>query len=159
MPVTCIQFNPVDENYFISGSLDAKVRIWSIPNRQLVDWSDLREMITVICYTPDDQVTALKSSFSMKKFAIYLLYLLIVWWCYWWMEWLSEHTKEEFQSSMKKVCDSGHCEHHISQQGSQNWILMRLQIANWIRRTDWIFRKRTRDRRRRSPTSRLLSSF
>ncbi|KAJ6776324.1 TRANSDUCIN/WD40 REPEAT-LIKE SUPERFAMILY PROTEIN-RELATED [Salix koriyanagi] len=44
--VTCIQFNPVDDRYFISGSLDAKVRIWSIPDRQVVDWNDLHEMVT-----------------------------------------------------------------------------------------------------------------
>ncbi|XP_073151273.1 uncharacterized protein [Henckelia pumila] len=53
--VTCIQFNPVDDRYFISGSLDAKVRIWSIPERKVVDWSDLREMVTAACYTPDGQ--------------------------------------------------------------------------------------------------------
>ncbi|XP_057953031.1 uncharacterized protein LOC131147265 [Malania oleifera] len=53
--VTCIQFNPVDDRYFISGSLDAKVRIWSIPDRQVVDWNDLHEMITAACYTPDGQ--------------------------------------------------------------------------------------------------------
>lgn len=54
--MTCIQFNPVDENYFISGSLDAKVRIWSIPDHQVVDWNDLHEMVTAACYTPDGQV-------------------------------------------------------------------------------------------------------
>ncbi|KAG2333103.1 hypothetical protein Bca4012_017249 [Brassica carinata] len=53
--VTCIQFNPVDDNYFISGSLDAKVRIWSIPDHQVVDWKDLHEMVTAACYTPDGQ--------------------------------------------------------------------------------------------------------
>ncbi|KAG5020488.1 hypothetical protein AAZX31_06G229600 [Glycine max] len=53
--VTCIQFNPVDDRYFISGSLDAKVRIWSIPDRQVVDWADLHEMVTAACYTPDGQ--------------------------------------------------------------------------------------------------------
>ncbi|KAL5574173.1 hypothetical protein UlMin_023770 [Ulmus minor] len=53
--VTCIQFNPVDDDYFISGSLDAKVRIWSIPDRQVVDWTDLHEMVTAACYTPDGQ--------------------------------------------------------------------------------------------------------
>lgn len=53
--VTCIQFNPVDDRYFISGSLDAKVRIWSIPDRQVVDWNDLHEMVTAACYTPDGQ--------------------------------------------------------------------------------------------------------
>ncbi|VVA97730.1 unnamed protein product [Arabis nemorensis] len=53
--VTCIQFNPVDDKYFISGSLDAKVRVWSIPDRQVVDWYDLHEMVTSACYTPDGQ--------------------------------------------------------------------------------------------------------
>ncbi|OIV92420.1 hypothetical protein TanjilG_23020 [Lupinus angustifolius] len=53
--VTCIQFNPVDDRYFISGSLDAKVRIWSIPDRQVIDWIDLHEMVTAACYTPDGQ--------------------------------------------------------------------------------------------------------
>ncbi|KAM7279782.1 hypothetical protein ACFE04_006916 [Oxalis oulophora] len=53
--VTCIQFNPVDDRYFISGSLDAKVRIWSIPDHHVVDWSDLHEMVTAACYTPDGQ--------------------------------------------------------------------------------------------------------
>ncbi|CAI9773489.1 unnamed protein product [Fraxinus pennsylvanica] len=53
--VTCIQFNPVDDRYFISGSLDGKVRIWSIPDRQVVDWSDLHEMVTAACYRPDGQ--------------------------------------------------------------------------------------------------------
>ncbi|KAF8395112.1 hypothetical protein HHK36_019053 [Tetracentron sinense] len=53
--VTCIQFNPIDDRYFISGSLDAKVRIWSIPDRLVVDWTDLHEMVTAACYTPDGQ--------------------------------------------------------------------------------------------------------
>ncbi|KAL1209944.1 COMPASS-like H3K4 histone methylase component WDR5A [Cardamine amara subsp. amara] len=53
--VTCIQFNPMDENYFISGSLDAKIRIWSLQDRHVVDWSDLHEMATAACYTPDGQ--------------------------------------------------------------------------------------------------------
>ncbi|XWS27978.1 hypothetical protein CRYUN_Cryun25bG0026700 [Craigia yunnanensis] len=53
--VTCIQFNPVDDRYFISGSLDAKVRIWSIPDHQVVGWNDLHEMVTAACYTPDGQ--------------------------------------------------------------------------------------------------------
>nr|CAB3463241.1 unnamed protein product [Digitaria exilis] len=53
--VTCIQFNPVDDRYFISGSLDAKVRLWSIPDRQVVDWTDINEMVTAASYTPDGQ--------------------------------------------------------------------------------------------------------
>ncbi|XP_042480653.1 uncharacterized protein LOC122061457 [Macadamia integrifolia] len=53
--VTCIHFNPVDDRCFISGSLDGKVRLWSIPDRQVVDWTDLHEMVTATCYTPDGQ--------------------------------------------------------------------------------------------------------
>ncbi|XP_041023033.1 WD repeat-containing protein 44 [Juglans microcarpa x Juglans regia] len=53
--VTCIQFNPIDDTYFISGSLDAKVRIWSVPDRQVVDWIDFHEMVTAASYTPDGQ--------------------------------------------------------------------------------------------------------
>ncbi|KAK4432362.1 WD repeat-containing protein 44 [Sesamum alatum] len=53
--VTCIQFNPVDDDYFLSGSLDGKVRIWSIPDRHVVDWTDLHEMVTAASYTPDGQ--------------------------------------------------------------------------------------------------------
>ncbi|VAI15054.1 unnamed protein product [Triticum turgidum subsp. durum] len=53
--VTSIQFNPVDDRYFISGSLDAKVRLWSIPNRQVVDWTDVKEMVTAASYSPDGQ--------------------------------------------------------------------------------------------------------
>lgn len=56
MAVTCIQFNPIDDDFFMSGSLDAKVRIWSIPARSVVDWTDVHEMVTAISYTPDGQV-------------------------------------------------------------------------------------------------------
>ncbi|KAF8711196.1 hypothetical protein HU200_029211 [Digitaria exilis] len=58
--VTCVQFNPVDDDYFISGSLDCKVRIWSVPDRQVVDWSDVSDMVTAACYTPDGQQVHVK---------------------------------------------------------------------------------------------------
>ncbi|KAL6503190.1 hypothetical protein OROHE_023819 [Orobanche hederae] len=50
------QFNPVDDDYFMSGSLDGKVRIWNIPDRHVVDWTDLHEMVTAASYTPDGQL-------------------------------------------------------------------------------------------------------
>ncbi|KAL6277895.1 hypothetical protein ACE6H2_021496 [Prunus campanulata] len=59
--VTCIQFNPVDDNYFISGSLDAKIRLWNIPVRQVVDWTDLHEMVTASSFTPDGQACLIGS--------------------------------------------------------------------------------------------------
>ncbi|OIV96982.1 hypothetical protein TanjilG_31873 [Lupinus angustifolius] len=51
--VTCIQFNPVDENYFISGSIDGKARIWSVNEESVVDWADVRDVISAISYKPD----------------------------------------------------------------------------------------------------------
>ncbi|KAK4774004.1 hypothetical protein SAY87_029023 [Trapa incisa] len=51
--VTCIQFNPVHENYFISGSLDGKVRVWGVSEKRVVDWADVRDVITAICYQPN----------------------------------------------------------------------------------------------------------
>nr|DAD36200.1 TPA_asm: hypothetical protein HUJ06_006840 [Nelumbo nucifera] len=53
--VTCVQFNPMNDNYFISGSIDGKVRIWGIPDCQVVDWTDIREIVTAVCYRPDGQ--------------------------------------------------------------------------------------------------------
>ncbi|RYR78027.1 hypothetical protein Ahy_A01g002758 isoform C [Arachis hypogaea] len=50
--VTCIQFNPVDENYFSSGSIDVKVRIWGMHEERVVDWADIRDVITAISYQP-----------------------------------------------------------------------------------------------------------
>ncbi|CAJ1937863.1 unnamed protein product [Sphenostylis stenocarpa] len=51
--VTCIQFNPVDENCFISGSIDGKVRIWGIREERVIDWADIRDVISAISYQQD----------------------------------------------------------------------------------------------------------
>lgn len=46
----------MDDNYFISGSIDGKVRIWAISGCQVVDWTDVRDIVTAVCYRPDGQV-------------------------------------------------------------------------------------------------------
>ncbi|KAJ8479080.1 hypothetical protein OPV22_022807 [Ensete ventricosum] len=51
--VTCIQFNPIEDRFFISGSIDGKVRIWEIPENRVTDWVDTRDIVTAICYQPD----------------------------------------------------------------------------------------------------------
>ncbi|RZR87897.1 hypothetical protein BHM03_00015376 [Ensete ventricosum] len=61
------QFNPIDDRYFISGSLDAKVRIWSVPDHQVVDWTDLHEMVTAACYTPDDCKLSQESQIDIQN--------------------------------------------------------------------------------------------
>ena len=54
--VTSVQFNPVDDDYFISGSIDGKVRIWAILGCQVVDWTDVTDIVTAVCYRPDGKV-------------------------------------------------------------------------------------------------------
>ncbi|KAL3650574.1 hypothetical protein CASFOL_006977 [Castilleja foliolosa] len=53
--VTSIQFNPVNDDYFISGSIDGKVRIWAIGDRKVVDWTETSEIVTAVSYRPDSQ--------------------------------------------------------------------------------------------------------
>lgn len=51
--VTCVQFNPTDERYFISGSIDGKVRIWDVLDKRVVNWADTRNVISAVSYQPD----------------------------------------------------------------------------------------------------------
>ncbi|KAD5317465.1 hypothetical protein E3N88_17444 [Mikania micrantha] len=66
--VTCIQFNPADDDYFISGSLDAKVRIWNITDRHVTDWIDLHEMVTAVGYSNDGKVSVVGSHKGICRF-------------------------------------------------------------------------------------------
>nr|POE61395.1 putative wd repeat-containing protein c18h10.05 [Quercus suber] len=66
--VTCVQFNHVDDNYFISGSIDGKVRIWAIHGCQVVDWTDVREIVIVVCYRPDGQGSIVGSIDEIIRF-------------------------------------------------------------------------------------------
>ncbi|KAK4796676.1 hypothetical protein SAY86_029002 [Trapa natans] len=51
--VTSVNFNPVDESFFISGSIDGKVRIWEVLNGRVVDYINMREIITAVTYQSD----------------------------------------------------------------------------------------------------------
>lgn len=54
--VTSVAFNPVDDNYFISGSIDGKVRIWEVLRCRVIDYTDVRDIVTAVCYRPDGKV-------------------------------------------------------------------------------------------------------
>uniref|UniRef100_A0A2P2M5X2 WD-repeat protein n=1 Tax=Rhizophora mucronata TaxID=61149 RepID=A0A2P2M5X2_RHIMU len=45
--------NNYDDNYFISGSIDGKVRLWEVLRCQVVDYTDIRDIITAACFFPD----------------------------------------------------------------------------------------------------------
>jgi WD40 repeat protein len=53
--VTSIQFNPLNDKTFISGSLDGKLRMWNIPDLKVVDWIDIGEMVTSCAFSPDGE--------------------------------------------------------------------------------------------------------
>ncbi|CAN4127155.1 unnamed protein product [Withania somnifera] len=51
--VTCVEFNPMDDNFFISGSIDGKIRLWEVHGCRVIDWTDVKEIVTAVCYSPD----------------------------------------------------------------------------------------------------------
>jgi WD40 repeat protein len=54
--VTCVQFNPTSDNYFITGCIDGLVRIWDVRKCLVVDWANSKEIVTAVCYRPDGKV-------------------------------------------------------------------------------------------------------
>jgi WD repeat-containing protein 44 len=51
--VTSIQFHPRDDRFFLAGSLDSKLRLWSIPDKSVAFLATVRDMITSVAFTPD----------------------------------------------------------------------------------------------------------
>jgi len=51
--VTSIQFHPRDDRFFLAGSLDSKLRLWSIPDKSVAFWNQLPDLITAVAFTPD----------------------------------------------------------------------------------------------------------
>jgi WD40 repeat protein len=51
--VPSIQFHPTDDRFFLAGSLDAKLRLWSIPDKNVAFSVTVPDMITAVSFTPD----------------------------------------------------------------------------------------------------------
>ncbi|KAK5060025.1 hypothetical protein LTR84_009909 [Exophiala bonariae] len=51
--VTSIQFHPRDDRFFLAGSLDSKLRLWSIPDKSVAYWAQVPDMVTAVAFTPD----------------------------------------------------------------------------------------------------------
>lgn len=41
----------------MSGSIDGKVRVWAVSDNEVVDWSDVSDIVTAACYQPDGHVS------------------------------------------------------------------------------------------------------
>ena len=51
--VTSIQFHPRDDRFFLAGSLDSKLRLWSIPDKSVAYWNQVPDLITAVAFAPD----------------------------------------------------------------------------------------------------------
>ena len=51
--VTSIQFHPRDDRFFLAGSLDSKLRLWSIPDKSVAYSAQLNDLVTAVAFTPD----------------------------------------------------------------------------------------------------------
>nr|GMD37515.1 LYR motif-containing protein 4 [Ipomoea batatas] len=58
------QLNPVDDNYF-SVSIDGKVHLWEVQRCQVIDWSDIKDILTAVCYFPDGKDPWMPIAYSM----------------------------------------------------------------------------------------------
>jgi len=54
--VTSIVFHPRDDRFFLAGSLDSKLRLWSIPDKSVAFWNELPDLITAVTFTPDGRM-------------------------------------------------------------------------------------------------------
>lgn len=55
--VTSIQFHPRDDRFFLAGSLDSKLRLWSIPDKSVAYWSQTPDLITAVAFAPDGKTS------------------------------------------------------------------------------------------------------
>lgn len=56
--VTAVDFHPTEDNYFLSGCLDRKLRIWSLETGRVVLWQPTPSMITAAAFSPDARLVA-----------------------------------------------------------------------------------------------------
>merc|ERR1719387_2230087 len=47
--------------FLLSSSLDEKARLWSIPEQTVVDWVNVHEMVTAVCFSPDGKKAVIGS--------------------------------------------------------------------------------------------------
>lgn len=51
--VTSIAFHPTDDRFFLAGCLDAQLRLWSIPDKDVPYSAEAGEFITAVGFSPD----------------------------------------------------------------------------------------------------------
>ncbi|KAJ8607523.1 hypothetical protein MRB53_040233 [Persea americana] len=51
--ITSVCFHPLDDRFFLAGSLDAKIRLWNMHDKTVACWNQGPDMITSVAFTPD----------------------------------------------------------------------------------------------------------
>lgn len=62
--VTAIAFHPRDDRYFLSGSLDGKLRLWNIPDKKVALWNELdgqTKLITTVSFCQNGKFAVIGS--------------------------------------------------------------------------------------------------
>ena len=54
--VTAVAFHPNDDRFFLSSSLDAKLRLWSIPDKRVHLYVEVHELLTTCAFTSDGKL-------------------------------------------------------------------------------------------------------
>jgi WD40 repeat protein len=67
--VSSVTFNPNDQDFFASGSLDGRIRIWSITQKKVVHWNETyRVPVTCIAFTKDGSTVVVGTSTGLCIF-------------------------------------------------------------------------------------------
>ncbi|KAI9296276.1 WD40 repeat-like protein [Neoconidiobolus thromboides FSU 785] len=56
--VTSVAFHPKNDRYFISGSLDCRIRLWNIPEKKVSSWAELPDgnLVTAVGFSVDGKL-------------------------------------------------------------------------------------------------------
>ncbi|KAJ9081490.1 hypothetical protein DSO57_1014036 [Entomophthora muscae] len=56
--VTSVAFHPKNDRYFLSGSLDCRIRLWNIPEKKVASWAELPDsnLVTAVGFSPSGRL-------------------------------------------------------------------------------------------------------
>lgn len=67
--VTCVDFHPMHDRFFVSGCFDRRIRVWDIiPEGTIKEWAQAPEPITAVTFGPDGASVTGMLVLSLKHF-------------------------------------------------------------------------------------------
>ena len=77
--VTAICFHPRNDQFFLSGSLDGKLRLWNIPDKKVALWNEVdgaSKLITTANFIQVSSIKIIVFEFSRQKHTVRNLHFL-----------------------------------------------------------------------------------